>query len=457
MPIIRPRLNDFYDLPFTQSEVDFVIPFLDEDIPFYVDPFLLWKSPSMQDNSLHTAMVNSFNHLGVLVNAGREVEALQILVSLSECREVGLGVSKTKRGARISVKTAEGILSLFRSIPQLVTHGFTHLEEIQLLVDNVARDRISDIACNFMKSFLIDYTIEQCEQRGIPLTKSPAMPIYDYKSHSFVDEDVFLPQNPETGQPIILVPKRWIRHFTWIGYDDYFEKYYIPEIGIDENNPPSRIAILNFNRENYGQVQLYVERKERSQQDCRNDPLFTPIPVLSANRKLGTILNLKTGNADRADREYETNVSQLLATLLYPHLDFAQEQSRTDSGVLIRDLIFYNSRSEDFLQDIFQDFGSRQLVFELKNVKSVEREHINQLNRYLGDNLGRFGVIVTRNGLPRNIFQNTVDLWSGQRKCIIALTDEDIELMVSVYESRQRLPIEVLKRNYLDFIRACPS
>ncbi len=51
--IVRPRLNDFHNLSFTQEEVDFAIPFLDEDIPLYLDPFLLWKSPSQQDNSLH--------------------------------------------------------------------------------------------------------------------------------------------------------------------------------------------------------------------------------------------------------------------------------------------------------------------------------------------------------------------------------------------------------------------
>ncbi len=42
--IVRPRLNDFHNLPFTQEQVDFAIPFLDEDIPLYLDPFLLWKS-----------------------------------------------------------------------------------------------------------------------------------------------------------------------------------------------------------------------------------------------------------------------------------------------------------------------------------------------------------------------------------------------------------------------------
>ena len=44
MALIRPRLNDYYGLPFTQEAVDFAIPFLDEDVPLYLDPFLLWKS-----------------------------------------------------------------------------------------------------------------------------------------------------------------------------------------------------------------------------------------------------------------------------------------------------------------------------------------------------------------------------------------------------------------------------
>lgn len=55
------------------------------------------------------------------------------------------------------------------------------------------------------------------------------------------------------------------------------------------------------------------------------------------------------------------------------------------------------------------------------------------------------------------MFRNTIDLWSGQRRCILALTDEDIHLMVQLFESRQRNPIDVLKRNYVEFRRTCPS
>src|ERR1043165_7992778 len=119
MTIIRPRINDYYGLPFTQEEVDFAIPFLDEDIPFALDPFLLWKSPSLQDNSLHTVIINSFNHLGYLVRKGKESDAATALIRASECHEAGLGSSKTRRGVRIGLGTATTILALFKNVPQL--------------------------------------------------------------------------------------------------------------------------------------------------------------------------------------------------------------------------------------------------------------------------------------------------------------------------------------------------
>ena len=452
MAIIRPRLNDYYNLPFTQEEVDFAIPFLDEDIPLYLDPFLLWKSPSQQDNALHTAITNSFNHLGYLTNSGNQREAIEILIKASECYEVGLGESKKRIGRPIGEKLSLEIISLFRDIPQVNKSGFVHFEEVQLFIDQFSKDRVSDIACSFIKSFLIDFTIDQCNKHRIPIEKAN-LEVYDYKQHKFVQEEVTLPHNAENRMPIILVPKRWLRYIPWINYDDYFISSFIEE-GTKESN---RVTILNYNRSNYDMVQTYVRNKELQKSDCKNDPLFKPIPVLSVKRKLSTILKLLTGKIDKADKLYEDNVCQLMASLVYPELDFADMQSRTDSGVLIRDLIFYNNRSYDFLKDIYDDYGCRQIVMELKNVKELEREHINQLNRYLSDQFGRFGIIITRSLPPKSIYRNTIDLWSGQRRCILILQDEDLKTMCQLYESRQRRPLDVIKKRYVEFTRDCPS
>lgn len=458
LALVRPRLTDLHGISAAQADIDFAIPFLAEDVPLYVDPFLLWRSPSQQDQALHTSLVNSFNHLNWLARKGREDDAIRTLILASECDEVGLGLSATRKGQRIGNALACDILKLFQISPAHSQFGFTHFEEIQLYVNGISKDRVSDITCNFIKSFLIDYTIEQCLKWGIPLKKVKLPTLYSYREQRFTsDIEVDLPVNVDTGSPIILVPKRWLRFVPWINFDDYFQSACPRDEAVNKFGADERVSVLTYNRDNYGMVEEYIKAKERTADSCLNDPLFKQIPVISARRKLADIKKLPTGIEGKADKKFEDAASQLLASLMYPHLDFADTQVRSDGGATIRDLVFYNNRSVDFLSEILNDYGSRQIVMELKNVKAIEREHINQLNRYLTNEFGNFGILVTRNPLPRPMIKNTVELWSGQRRCIIALTDADLEQMVEVYESKQRNPIDVLKKKYIEFRRMCPS
>jgi len=204
-------------------------------------------------------------------------------------------------------------------------------------------------------------------------------------------------------------------------------------------------------------VQAYVGMREGARNDCTNDPLFRPISVISMKRKVRALSTLKTGKTDNADKEYEGLIAPILASAMYPDLDFAAAQSRTVSNVLIRDLIFYNNRACDITIDLHKIYDSRQIVMEMKNVAALNNDHIDQLNRYMKEEFGRFGVILTRNPPPKAVYKNTIDLWSGQRRCILILTDEDIKLMGQLYESRQRMSIEVLKKKYVEFSRDCPG
>lgn len=454
MALVRPRLNDHFNLPFSQEQVSFAIPLLDEDLPLYVDPFLLWKSPSQQDNSLHVQIINSFNYLGGLFLRNRPDEAISLLIKLSECDEVGLGNSMSRKGLKIGPRTATDILTLFKDVPQIQKSGFTHFEEVQLLVDGIAQDRISDIACNFLMSFLIDYTIDECKKWLIPTVKRQ-IEIYNCKSNQFVSEEVILPVNPETHRPVVVVPKRWLRFVSWINFSDFQEHYFAKHV--DAERFQDRVAILDYNRNNYGMVQTYVAMREAARNDCNNDPLFKPISVISMKRKVQTLSVLKTGKIDNADKEYEGLIAPILTSAMYPNLDFAVAQSRTVSNVLIRDLIFYNNRTCDITVDLYTLYDSRQIVMEMKNVAALNNEHIDQLNRYMKEEFGKFGIILTRNPAPRAVYKNTIELWSGQRRCILIFTDEDIKLIGQLYASKQRLPIEVLKKKYVEFSRDCPG
>jgi hypothetical protein len=454
--LIRPRLTDYYGVTLAQGDADFAIPFFDEDIPLYVDPFLIWRSPSQQDMALHDAVLTAFNHIGQLALNGQENEAAEALIAASECDEVGLGSSRSRTGKRIGRDKAEEILAIFRRIQRYATHGLAHIEELQFFVEGISKDRISDFACSFLKSFLIDFTIDQCDRLGIPTEAKTVPNVWDPRSRAFEAIETRLPIDPRDNRPLLLVPKRWLRFVPWINYEDYFEKHCPQDDISHESETLARVEVLNFNRDNYGVVAAYIEAKERSFKDAENDPLFSQIPVRSARNKLTQIKKLPTGKTDGADTKYETAVGHLLPSLLYPNMDFAQVQARTESGVSIRDLIFYNTRRSPFLQEIFVDYGSRQVTFEMKNVAEIERTHVDQLNRYLADELGRFGIFVTRNPLKRAIMQRTIDLWSGQRKAIVTLTDTDIEQMVEVFDSKQRDPFDVIIKKYAEFRRACP-
>lgn len=454
--IIRPRLSDHYSIPLLQSEVDFAIPFMDEDIPLYVDPFLMWKSPSQMDNMLHVGIMHSFNCLGQMYLEGYKEHAINNLIYLSECDEVGLGTSKTKKGRPISRETAYSILELYNTIPQIRQFGLRHIEQIQLLIDNIAKDRISDISCSLIKSFLIDYTIDHCKRYEIPMSLTKTS-WYDSKRNDIVTDKIELPINEENRQAILFVPKRWLRFTPWLNYDDYFEHYLIKNIEEEYDGVKNRIEILKYNRNNFGLIEKYISLKEREHGKCENDPLFSKISISSANRKVLDIKKLPTGKVDNADKTYEELMGKVMASLLYPYLDFAAEQSRIESGTQIRDLIFYNNTSTDFLSEIYKTYDCKQIVFELKNVKDIEREHINQLNRYMSENFGRFGIIFTRNKPSKQMIQNTIDLWSGQRRCILIMDDSDLELMRSCNENGQRKPIEVIKKKYVEFTRMCPN
>lgn len=117
--LIRPRLNDYHGILLSQAKVDFAIPFLDEDIPLYVDPFRLWQSPSYQDNGLHMLFKSAFNGLGKMYVEGEQAKAINLLKRISECNEVGLGNSKSRAGKRIGDGLAKEVLSLYETIPSV--------------------------------------------------------------------------------------------------------------------------------------------------------------------------------------------------------------------------------------------------------------------------------------------------------------------------------------------------
>src|SRR6266850_8424944 len=141
----NPRLIDVFGLTFSQDDVGFAIPKLDEDIPLYVDPFLLWNSAEPEYRHLHDLLLRFFGLVRQQILDGHIEKAATLLSGVSEPRELGLGyASGSKQGNNIGPQLIAGIMQAFASIPQLAAGEMRHLEELQLVVPNLAEDRISD-------------------------------------------------------------------------------------------------------------------------------------------------------------------------------------------------------------------------------------------------------------------------------------------------------------------------
>ena len=344
------------------------------------------------------------------------------------------------------------------TIPQLVDGGLTHIEMLSLVVPQLAEDRLSDIAVAILKSFFIDFTNTQAVALDIPTQSFHLDAVWHPEKHDWRPVRALLPYNPLDGSPILFAPLQLLRHLPWINYEDYYRSSF-SRLVLPPNQTRRKLAktaVLEYNRRNFVAVEQYVKAKEQTAPACRPNPLFEPFKLETLRKKLADLRKLPTGKEKGADKIYEDLAYDLVSSLLYPELEFAASQVRTDSGAHIRDVIFYNDGKTEFLADLRHRYEARQIVFELKNVKKLEGEHINQLYRYLDDEIGRFGVILSRNPAPRAVRTNMVDLHSSKRCIVLVLDDSDLDLMVTVLESKRR-PVEVLKKRFAEFTRELPK
>ena len=214
-----------YLLPISsQYEVDFVIPRVGVDVAVGIDPFLLFKSRDIEYRNLHQLITAVFNAGIDAVHRGDLAEAKR-LFDFPEVSEIGLGYTRqSRRGSGVGTHLAGLIIDTLRRSPALQLRGVQHIEEMQLVSAGIGADRISDIAANLMKRFLIDYTQRQCEIWKIPIKHGvPINHIYDHVAHRWEDSYENLPVSIADGQPILFVPRRLVRVLPWINYDDFIQ------------------------------------------------------------------------------------------------------------------------------------------------------------------------------------------------------------------------------------------
>lgn len=448
-------LNKVLNIPIRQEDVDFVMPDVDVDRRLGIDPFLLYRSPRPDFQHAHGLLLKYLKGVLEAVNEG-DLEHAQRLLICPEPNEIGLGYTRRGiSGSGIGPEIAREIAYTFKNSPALLARGLRHIEELQLICPGVGPDRVSDLTANVLKLFLIGYTQEQCRSWSLPLTKDvPVSHYFDFDGFDWRDGYFDLPTNPSTDGPLLFVPRRILRILPWINYDDYLGEYkraflkpvsrssalrLKPRGGSkkqeDGEPPPApKPVVCKVTSQNTITLDAYIDRKEKDADSAEPSELS----ALQDKEKLKEhaallkqeLASLKTGHEDAY--KYQDLIHRILTFCFHPHLTEGKPQERTQGGTIIRDLVFTNEGTRNFWRYLMQSHGSMFVVFELKNKSEITGADVDQIATYLGDTMGRFGVLISRTLEGSTSFNRRKYIFNKEapRKVILHLSDRDLsELM----------------------------
>lgn len=144
--------SDHFGLEKSQGELDFVNVHLDRDVPLFLDPFAVSQREDRWGQDAHATLVAFFQSIVDRIRANRGADARRLLQHLREPNETRFGLSKGRpQGAGIGTHQAD---ELFRALErsQAVQTGFlSSLEECELMIEGIGRDKISDLTTNVLR------------------------------------------------------------------------------------------------------------------------------------------------------------------------------------------------------------------------------------------------------------------------------------------------------------------
>lgn len=134
------------------------------DLPLFVDPFLLFDSEDPIHRGLHEEIITYVKYLrDVSVQGDLGHAAMNTLFRFPEVRQNWLGFSRSGNqgsglGADFAVALHRNLNRVLRDFGNETLTTSSHLEKVCLLGNGVGRDHLSDFTTNLIKGYLLDYT-----------------------------------------------------------------------------------------------------------------------------------------------------------------------------------------------------------------------------------------------------------------------------------------------------------
>lgn len=266
------------------------------DLPLFIDPFLLFTSEKAEYQGLHDGIIGYLRFLRDQSAQGNVDEGLlQAWYMFPEVKQLWLGFSlKGNAGAGLGIDFARALHSNLEAIfsdfgEETITQG-SHLEKVCLVQAGVGRDNISDFTANLIKPFLLDYTQTFAREHiNADLRRTVSVPSvrFDEKTRTWQPATYELPFI--LGDYVLLTPKDMLtKDDSWINRHDFMERfeqiassvpdmqlrsqvndYLIRQLREDATKDDKRRAYSQLIKDHPALIEYYIRSKEERGEDAK--------------------------------------------------------------------------------------------------------------------------------------------------------------------------------------------
>lgn len=202
------------------------------DIPLFIDPFLLFYSTKEEYKKLHEDIIKYLMFLKKKSIMPLDETQLKAWYMFPEQKQNWLGYSMSgNSGSGLGKEFAENLKYVLKEKfsdfgSETISKG-THLEKLCLINDGVGKDNISDFTVNLIKGFLLEYTENfaklylddsQCKTFWVEKDK------FNYETEIWERKQYYLPCYD--NDYIMLTPKDILtRECSWINREDMYKRF----------------------------------------------------------------------------------------------------------------------------------------------------------------------------------------------------------------------------------------
>ncbi|WP_138841894.1 hypothetical protein [Rhodococcus pyridinivorans] len=464
------RVSEKFGLGVTQASLDFVDVDIDGDIPAFIDPKAIRLQTGDWGVTCQALLQSYFDALLSAIKSGNKSGIATLVARTGEPNETHLGYSTAyARGSGLGGgKKFEAIVEALTT-SKAGTTGLLHdLEDTALLVPNVNKDGVSDIATNVLRGPLVIYTQQMCGHYGIPMVKQHCGHAWDAKSKAWVELQTELPR--ANNSPLILVPKSIVRLKLTLDTDEYYRGFIRPYYeDIELSNPTSGLVrILKGGRRKVRLKELdalvgtskpaVVDHSLKfpdALPDYRSSITIDTRPPLdhrafeekldaepvNYRALLETVKAVAPGKAGAS--LYHRAVADLLTALFDVSLGNQKLEYNIHDGRKRLDIKFDNIAIAGFFRWLSLNYKSAIVPVECKNYSTDPKNpEFDQLSSRFSRDRGDIGILVCRTITDKEtVMARCKDTAKDGRGFILVLDDEDLAEMVEHAEAVRDLEL----------------